>query len=145
MVISYMPRLWKKDPGSLAPPNGSRRDIRGGPLLDLAALQALISDGTLGEDEVWVARKGSCETSLQNEGWNYGDVLHMLSLLSNDDFRKAEWCGLKGKMYPCDVYLLHYDGERRVRNPRGLEVYIKFSVTADLQLRLVLVSCHGSR
>lgn len=144
MVISYMPRLWKKDPGSLAPPNGSRRDIRGGPLLDLAALQALVSDGMLGEDEVWVATDG-CETSLQNEKWNYGDVLHMLSLLSKADFRKAVWCQVKGgKIYPCDVYVLRYDGERRVRNPGGLEVYIKFSVTEDTQVSLVLVSCHAS-
>lgn len=126
-----MPGLWKKDPGSLVPPNGSRRDIRGGPLLDLAALQALVSDGTLGEDEVWVATD-RCEWRLQNERWNCGDVLHMLTLLRAIDFKKAVWCQVKGgKMYPCDVYLLHYDCERRERNARGLEVYMKFSVTED--------------
>ena len=47
----------------------------------------------------------------------------MLSLLSKADFRKAEWCQVKGgKTYPCDVYVLRYDGERRARNVRGLEV-----------------------
>ena len=145
MVISYMPRLWKKDPGSLARPNGSRRDIRGGPLLDLAALQALVSDGTLGEDKVWVATD-RCEKDLQNWQWNYRDVLHMLTLLRTTDFKKAQWCQVKGgEMYPCDGYVLRYDCERRARNVRGLEVYMKFSVTEEGQMNLVLVSCHGSR
>lgn len=140
-----MPALWKKDPKSLAIPNGNKRSIRGGPLLDLAVLQDLISNGTLGEDEVWVATD-RCERDLENSMWRYEDILHMLACLISKDFKKAEWCQVKGgEMYPCDVYRLHYDGERRVRNPRGLEVYMKFSVTEDGQLNLVLVSCHGSR
>ena len=111
----------------------------------MAALQALVSDGTLGEDEVWVATDG-CKKDLENSMWHYEDILHMLTCLISKDFKKAEWCRVKGgKIYPCDVYVLRYDGERRVRNPRGLEVYMKFSVTEDFRLNLVLVSCHGSR
>lgn len=138
-----MATLWKKDPKSLVIPNGNKRNIRG-PVFDLAVLQGLVSDGTLGEEQVWVATH-RCEVSLQNEQWDYTDVLHMLSLLKAIDFKKAEWCQVKGgEMYPCDVYVLHYDSARRKRNPRGLEVYMKFSVE-NSQLNLVLVSCHGSR
>ncbi|EPZ14968.1 hypothetical protein M622_17455 [Thauera terpenica 58Eu] len=114
-------------------------------MFDLFMLQALVADGELTEDEVWVATD-RCERDLENERWSYEDVLHMLSCLSPADFKKAEWCQVKrGEVYPCDVYQLHFDFERRVRNARGLEVYMKFSVTDDGQLSLVLVSCHGSR
>lgn len=140
-----MPGLWKIDRASLTLPTGSRRTIRGGPVFDLVVLQAMVTGGALGEDEVWVATD-SCERDLENEQWSYDDVLHMLSCLKPADFKKAEWCQVKGgEMFPCDVYLLHFDFERRVRNARGLEVYMKFSVTEDGQLSLVLVSCHGSR
>lgn len=145
MVINYMPNLWKRDPGSPPQLKSNQRAIRGGPLLNLVALQALVSDGVLGEDEVWVATD-RCETDLQNAQWNYGDVLHMLTLLITKDYKKAQWCQVKGgEMYPCDVYVLRYDCERRTRNARGLEVYMKFSVTKEGQLSLVLVQCHGSR
>lgn len=140
-----MPGLWKIAPASLALPTDGRRTIRGGPVFELGVLQALVADGTLGEDEVWVATD-SCERDLENWQWSYDDVLHMLSCLKSADFKNAEWCQVKGgDQYPCDVYRLHFDFERRVRNARGLEVYMKFSVTDDGQLSLVLVSCHGSR
>lgn len=132
-------------PASLKPPNGTRRTIQGGPVFDLAVLQSEVASEALGEDEVWVATD-SCERDLENERWTYSDVLNMLSCLKSVDFKKAEWCQVKGgRLYPCDVYLLRFDFERRVRNARGLEVYLKFSVTDDGQLTLVLVSCHGSR
>lgn len=140
-----MPDLWKVDRTSLKPSTSARRTIAGGPVFDLFMLQALVADGELTEDEVWVATD-RCERDLENERWSYEDVLHMLSCLRPADFKSAEWCQVKGgEMYPCDVYRLHFDFERRVRNARGLEVYMKFSVTDDGQLSLVLVSCHGSR
>lgn len=140
-----MPGLWKIDRASLTLPTSGRRTIHGGPVFDLVVLQGMVAAGALGEDEVWVATD-SCERDLENEQWSYDDVLHMLSCLKPADFKKAEWCQVKGgEMFPCDVYLLHFDFERRVRNARGLEVYMKFSVTEDGQLSLVLVSCHGSR
>lgn len=133
------------DPLSLEPPIGSRRTIRGGPVFDLSALQGMVATGLLGENEVWVATD-SCERDLENERWGYDDVLLLLSSLKPGDFKKAEWCQVKGgALYPCDVYGLNFDFERGVRNTRGLEVYLKFSVSEDGQLTLVLVSCHGSR
>ncbi|MDG4551441.1 MAG: hypothetical protein P9F19_18485 [Candidatus Contendobacter sp.] len=140
-----MPGLWKRDRSSLIPPTNKQRKIRGGPLLDLVALQALVSNGTLGENEVWMATD-SCEWALQNERWSLDDVLRMLSCLQSGDFKNAEWCQIKGgAMYPCDVYRLRYDCIRQQRNARGLEIYMKFSVDDAGQFRLVLVSCHGSR
>ncbi len=140
-----MSGLWKRDRGLLIPPIGNQRRIRGGPLLDLPALQVLVSDETLREDELWVATD-RCERDLQNWQWSVADVLHMLGCLRSEDFRNSEWCQIKGgRLYPCDAYCLSYDCERRERNRRGLEVYMKFSVTEDGQLSLVLVSCHGSR
>lgn len=140
-----MPVLWKIARASLKQPTPSRRAIKGGPVFDLSVLQALVADGELTEDEIWVATD-RCEQDLENEGWSYEDVLHMLSCLKPVDFQKAEWCQVKGgEMYPCDVYRLHFDFDRHERNARGLEVYLKFSVSDDNQLTLVLVSCHGSR
>ena len=97
------------------------------------------------EEEVWVATD-RCELDLENERWSYDDVLRLLSCLQPSDFKNSEWCQVKGgQLYPCDAYRLRFDFERRARNARGLEVYMKFSVTDDGQLSLVLVSCHGSR
>ena len=70
----------------------------------------------------------------------------MLCCLAPSDCRNSEWCQVKGgEMQPCDAYRLPYDVERRARNARGLEVYLKFFMTDDDRLSLVVVSCHGSR
>ena len=140
-----MPELWRIPRASLESPTGSQRRISRGPVFDLTVLQGLVADGDLGENEVWVATD-RCERDLENERWGYDDVLQLLCSLTPADFKNAEWCQVKGgALYPCDVYQLHFDFERRTRNSRGLDVYIKFSVTEDGQLSLVLVSCHGSR
>lgn len=145
MVINFGSGPWLRQPGSIPPPSGGRRAIRGGAVLDLAVLQARVAAGTLDEDRVWVATD-RCQRDLENERWDYAEVLHVLGCLQPGDFVKAEWCQVKGGgWYPCDVYRLCYDGERRERNRRGFEVYLKFSMTDDGQLTLVLVSCHGSR
>lgn len=124
---------------------GSRRNLGRRPVFDLDVLKRLISNGVLGEDEVWVATD-RCLRDLENERWSYNDVLRMLISLEPGDFKHAEWCRVKGgELHPCDVYQLPFDFERRLRSPRGLEVYMKFSLTDEGRLGLVLVSCHGSR
>lgn len=140
-----MSDLWRIERALLTPPSSSRRRISVGPVFDLPRLKSLIAAGYLTEDEVWVATD-RCERDLENERWSYEDVLRMLSCLEPVDFKNAEWCQAKGgQMYPCDVYRLYFDFERCARNARGLEVYMKFSVTDNGRLSLVLVSCHGSR
>lgn len=132
-------------PSSLTPPAGTQRVIRRGPVFELSVLQGMISGGVLGEDEVWPATD-RCEHDLENEQWDYEAVLRLLVSLAPGDYRKSEWCVVKGgALYPCDVYSVRYDFERATRNPRGVEVYLKFSVTDEGRLTLVLVSCHGSR
>lgn len=140
-----MPNLWRKPKVSLSPPSGNSRRIAGGPVFDLTVLQGMVTAAEMSENEVWVATD-RCAQDLENERWGYDDVLKMLASLQAADFNKAEWCQVKGgQFYPCDVYRLHFDFERYARNARGLEVYLKFSVTDEGQLSLVLVSCHGSR
>lgn len=114
-------------------------------MFDLAVLQDRVAVGVMDEDEVWVATD-RCERDLENYRWDYAEVLHMITCLKRADYRSSAWCQVKGgAMYPCDVYRLFYDCERHERNARGIEVYMKFSVTDDDQLKLVLISCHGSR
>jgi hypothetical protein len=63
---------------------------------------------------------------------------------TNGDYRKSEWCAVDGgELYPCDVYHLPFDDVRGVRNPSSnLVIYLKFSLSTDGQIVLVLVSCH---
>lgn len=110
----------------------------------MPALQREIASGRLGEDEVW-AGSAKCERDLENYQWTYNDVLQMLQCLQACDYKKSEWCEVKRRYFACDVYVLNFDCERRVRSARGLEVYLKFSIDDEGQITLVLASCHGSR
>lgn len=140
-----MATLWHIHPSSLPPPKGQNRSIKRGPLIDLPLLQQEIWQKTLGEDDVWVAT-ARCLRDLESACWAYADVLRMLTCLAPQDYRKSEWCDVQGgRTQACDVYVLPYDSERASRSPRGLEVYLKFSVDDAGQLMLILVSCHGSR
>lgn len=97
----------------------------------------------MGENEVWGG--STFERDLENSQWNYSDVLQMLQCLQAGDYKKSEWCEVKRRNYACDVYVLKFDYERRVRSARGLEVYLKFSIDDVGQIALVVASCHGSR
>lgn len=141
-----MPGLWLRKPSALPPSRGGRRVITGGRLIDLAALQALLRSGTFDLDQqLWLATD-KCERDLRNEQWSTSDVLQMLvSLDAAQDYRKSEWCQVQGGcIVPCDVYVLPYDATRQRRHPRGLEVYIKFSIDDAGLLTIALVSCHAS-
>ncbi|WP_028998076.1 hypothetical protein [Azohydromonas australica] len=119
--------------------------IRGGRLLDLGALQALLRSGSFDLDQLWLATD-KCVNDLQKERWSTSDVLQMLvSLDSTQDYRKSEWCQVSGgHMVPCDVYAMPYDTLGQRRHPRGLEVYLKFSIDETGLLTIALVSCHAS-
>ena len=115
-----------------------------GPLVDMVALQTLLSSGSFDLDNLWIATD-KCEHDLSKESWKVSDVLQMLACLHRQqDYRKSEWCQvLGGGMVSCDVYVTRYDAERQPRDPRGLEVYLKFSIDDDGQLTIVMVSCHA--
>ena len=146
-VIKFPSNLWLVDISKLVPPErGKRRRISAGPLLDLGALQAAIASGQLNAGGVWPATR-RCRNSLEDCQWTFDDILHMLTRLVTSDFKNSEWCDIDGgKTVPCDAYTICYDETRRERNPRGIEVYLKFSVDGDTgTVTLVLVQAHLSR
>ena len=147
-----MASLWLLDPLSLTPPPAGKRKIgRSKPLIDLAGLQKSVFDGELCDDDVWLATQG-CEKDLQNLGWSIQDLLKCLQFLKpfqpqgRHDFKESEWCQARnGEWFPCDVYRIPYDDQRRCRAPNGLEFYLKFSINEDESLMLVMIRTHLSR
>lgn len=148
MVINYPNTYWHFDPGTYpgkGAKRGAPRQISGGPLIKLGAVQALLQSGEFDMDQLWPATK-RCEKELLKESWSISDVLQMLTDLdAAADYYKSEWCEvLGGRFVPCDVYRTPYDAVRKRRHPKGLLVYIKFSIEADGALMIALVSCHAA-
>lgn len=111
-------------------------------MIDLTGLQALLKSEDFDLDAIWVATD-RCELDLENYKWTYENVVQMLVGLTANDYKKSEWCQVKGGgAVPCDVYVMPYDAIRQVRSTKGLEVYVKFSIETDGTLTLVVVSCH---
>ncbi len=105
----------------------------------------MLNSGQFDLDALWIATD-SCERDLENHRWSYDNVLQMLVTLVPTDFRKSEWCRVKGgRHYPCDVYELPYDVVRHQRNTRAESVYLKFSIDEAGSLTVVMVSCHPPR
>ena len=116
-----------------------------GPLVDLPRLQAVLNPTQFDPDNLWIAT-GSCERDLENLRWTYDNVLKMLVSLVASDYRKSEWCRIKGgRDVPCDVYVLPYDLVRHQRNAKAEAVYMKFSIDEAGALTIVMVSCHPPR
>jgi hypothetical protein len=141
-----MQKFWLFDPTLIPHPTmGGRRKLTLGPLMDLAQLHQAIADGSLDTDGLWVATK-RCETDLENYQWSYDAVLKMISCLHAEDYHASEWCDVgQGRFVVCDAYKICYDDSRHQRNPRALEVYLKFSIDDVGTLTLVLVQAHLSR
>ena len=113
--------------------------------MNLVKLQALLRSGTVDLDDL-VVGTDSCDRDLRNNRWTNEHVLQMLNCLLAVDYRKSEWCQVRGgRDLPSDVYVLPFDNVRQQRRPGGLEVYLKFSLPTDGTLTIVLVSCHSSR
>lgn len=146
-MINFPSDLWAVDPAAITPFNPAKprqRQIHGGPLINLGALQALLKSGSFDTDQLWLATD-KCVRDLQNERWSAEDVLYMLvNLVAGEDYDSSEWCQVKGgRMVPCDVFKTYYDAERKSRNTKALPVYIKFSIDDDGLLTIALVSCHA--
>lgn len=140
--------FWTIAPAAIPAYDAARprsRLIRVGPLIDLGALKALLSGGSFDTRQLWLATD-KCRKDLRKEQWSIDDVLQMLlSLDAALDYDKSEWCQVAGgRMVACDVYTMRFDTVHKRRHPRGLPVYLKFSVDDDGVVTIVLVSCHAS-
>lgn len=145
-MINFAHIYWHIDPGAIPavdPKKRGGRRIFGGPLIKLEAVQVLLKSGDFDTDQLWLATD-KCKKDLQKERWTFNDVLQMLADMDGKaDYYKSEWCEvLGGRFVPCDVYRTPYDAERKRRHPKGLRVYIKFSIELDGTLTIALVSCH---
>ena len=146
-MINFPTNYWLVDVNALPafdPAKPRTRAIRVGPLVDMVAPQTVLNSGSFDLDNLWIATD-KCEHDLGKESWKVSDVLQMLAGLNRQQgYRKSEWCQvLGGGMVPCDVYVTRYDAERQQCHPRGLEVYLKFSINDGGQLTIVMVSCHA--
>ena len=147
-MINYSHIYWYVEPTSIQRPSLNKRSSRkiiGGPLIKLEAVQALLKSGVFDTDQLWLATN-DCEKDLLKERWSIYDVLQMLADMDGTvDYYKSEWCEVLGERFvPCDVYRTPYDATRKRRHPKGLRVYIKFSIEADGALTIALVSCHAA-
>ena len=143
-----MPALWLIDPATLRRPSGRTRKFGRTPLIDLVGLQAAINSGQLGDDDVVLATR-DCTKDLAKFPWAIQDLLDCLKCVrpfrtqGHHDFKGSEWCqSSDGRWLPCDVYVIRYDeGERRWSH-HGLEIYLKFSISDDDELELIMISVH---
>lgn len=147
-MINCSHTYWHVEPTSIQRPGLNKRSSRkivGGPLIKLEAVQALLKSGVFDTDQLWLATN-DCEKDLLKERWSIYDVLQMLADMDGTaDYYKSEWCEVLGDRFvPCDVYRTPYDAERKRRHPKGLLVYIKFSIELDGTLTIALVSCHAA-
>ena len=147
-MINYSHTYWHVEPTSIQRPSLNKRSSRkiiGGPLIKLDAVPALLTSGVFDTDQLWLATN-DCEKDLLKERWSIYDVLQMLADMDGTaDYYKSEWCEVLGDRFvPCDVYRTPYDAERKRRHPKGLLVYIKFSIELDGTLTIALVSCHAA-
>lgn len=137
-----MTSLWRVDPVKLPPKQARTRKIRGGPLIDLAALQQAITDGRLSDDDVWLATKRA-EHKVEDLTWSLRDLLGCIGCLAPSDFKGSEWCeDSYGGTHACDAYAICYDDHACVRARNSCCYYLKFSMDDKGGLRLVVISCH---
>lgn len=150
MVINSFPRFWRQDPATLPgpKPDGSRPPLRKRALFDLAAIQACIQSGEIGESAVSVVTD-KCASDLEDLGWEYAQLLKFIQALqpylpgSAHDYRSSEWCkGSAGDWYPCDAYAMNFDPVRMCRSASGPSIYVKFSIPEDGSCLLITVSAH---
>lgn len=138
-----MTRYWLIDPTTLPAPTARKRKLGRKPLIDLASLQQAIRTGALGEDDVLLGTI-KAERNLGELDWFPQDVLDCIACLDPADHRNAAWCqDSDGDWHACDDYAIHYDetAKRRLRHS-DINFYLKFSISENGDLSLILISCH---
>lgn len=129
--------LWLRHP--TAPPKTDRpRSIRGGPLIDLAAVQRMLEDSEA--DIEFVTRKA--ESDFSNLGWSVKVLERYFCALRQSDYRSSQWCQSQRGWLACDDYSMRFDDDRLCRSNEALPIYIKFSAMDVRRICIQIVSCH---
>lgn len=117
-----------------------RAKISGGPLYDLARVQALVQ----GEDplQAWTEK---CRKDVRK--WFDDDlrrVAELIGHLKRTDYIDSEWCeNGKGAVAACDAYSIgHLETAPATGQSVRMEYFLKFAVGKTGKLLLV-VSCHA--
>lgn len=132
----------------LVPPDPEQRKIAGGPIYDLDVVQQIIRHRlTAGERAVWIGNE-SAEDALANDffpPWDEQDVPPLLLALTKADRICSEWAKTSnGTWFDCDVYVMGYNRNRQIRWPEGSKIYVKFGMSRNKPL-CVVVRVHPSR
>lgn len=138
-----MTTLWRIDPRTLPKPTARKRKLGRKPLIDLASLQYAINSKQLGDDNV-LPGTTDAQNHLEDFTWSFADLLDCIACLRPADYRNSEWCQDRYEhWYPCDAYAIRYDDHAKCRvRFSDINYYLKFSLTEDDCLTLVLISCH---
>lgn len=124
-----------------APPkDGGSRKITGGPLYELAKIQALSAQP--GSVKLWTRR---CVDKAADLGFDAAGVGGLIRELSNQDYRDSEWCeNGKGGTAACDAYTLsRLEHVEATNKSYRIEYFLKFALSKTGTL-VLMVSCHTS-
>ena len=125
---------WWPEPHAFgATPSDSEREIAGGPIYILKAVQAKYRD----VDIVPVTARCKDE-DLPRMGWDHGDILMALKSFTEFDYKGSQWAKSSNGIYlRCDVYgnKRYWDGTRH------FDLYIKFALSNNGMI-VMIVSCH---
>lgn len=138
------PRFWLRHPplppGALTKTN---RSIPGGPLLDLAAIQSAFASGEFSADSFWIATEDA-DDDLNKLQWDAYRLCDFMCAIEGSDYHASEWASSSvNSKHACDAYVVCFDDVQGVRDWRGPEYYVKFSLNAT-GLTVCVISCHLS-
>lgn len=122
------------------PGDGESRKIAGGPLYDLAEIQALSAQPD--SVKLWTRR---CIDKAADLGFDAAGVGGLIRELSKQDYRDSEWCeNGKGGVAASDAYMLQRIERIEAANKSyRIEYFLKFALSQTGKL-VLMVSCHTS-
>jgi hypothetical protein len=136
MVIFIVDSEYSQSP----PTEYGRFKVAGGPLYDLARVQALLQD----ESKLVAWTKKCRDDVFKYFSGDYSEVADLIGLLRPQDYVDSEWCeNGKGRIAACDAYTVRRVEQMPVTGKREtMEYFLKFGIGKTGHLVLV-VSCHG--
>lgn len=120
---------------------GEDRKISGGPLYELAKIQALTElPDTI---NLWTAK---CRRDAANLTLDTSDIGELIRELKKEDYRDSEWCDNgKNSWAACDAYrLVRSEFIEAAGKSFRMEYFLKFAESKTGKL-VLMVSCHTSK